>query len=85
MEDGETEQILYPLEAESRVDQCGYLPKERGKSKLVSASDHRYEQVFSLNGTKPNEYEIQTLSGVLDTLTEMPEFDNYEPDYETVK
>ena len=67
LEGSEPEQILYPLETESRVDQCGMLPKEKGKSKKKSASDLRYEQVFSLNGTKPNELEIQTLSGVLDT------------------
>lgn len=29
--------------------------------------------------TRPNEYDIQTLSGVYDTLSNMPFFDNYEP------
>ncbi len=76
---------MYPLEAESRLDQCGMLPKNKKNSKEISGADLRYEQVFSLHGAKPNEYEIQTLSGVLETLSKMPDFDKYEPTYEAVK
>jgi len=55
------------------------LPEKKLNQKPKAALDSRYEVMTLDLETRPNEYDIQTLSGVYDTLSNMPFFDNYEP------
>ena len=72
--------MYYPLEAVTNQDDCQPLPTEHSGT----AVDNRYDASSELS-VLPNEYEVQKVSGVYDTLTGMPSYYTYVPEPRELK
>ena len=66
------------MEAVTDLDACiPFVKKSDDDAASTVAVDARYT---NLDSTSPNEYEIQSLSGVFDTLEALPSFNELVPE-----
>ena len=73
---GSPKPIYYELEVLTNLGSCqAFYLTEKG-AKTTQAVDSRFVKLTQ-PGTLPNEYEIQHISGVLNTLNGMPSFRSY--------
>jgi len=64
--------VYYPLEAATNIESCRAFYQINGEQAPGVAIDARYANTTSSDTTLPNEFDIQLLSQVYETLTNMP-------------
>ena len=80
--------VYYPLEAKTNLKDCQDFYATEANEDTQVAEDKRYTDAatdLQEQNQSPNEYSIETASGVFATLSAMPNFARYVPNAEVTK